>query len=108
MTPRHGESMLESSPDEQRALQIVILRTSVEAEKYGAAHHLSWKKTGLSRAYYRQSRVQESSMPTPRAVAAFRFLQEHNEYYKSFLRQHNAILDAGGVLTISSYDLFVS
>ena len=46
-------------------------------------------------------------MPTPRAVAAFRFLQEHNEYYKSFLRQHNSLLDADGVLTISSYDLFI-
>ena len=46
-------------------------------------------------------------MPTPRAVAAFKFLQEHNEYYKNFLRQHNAMLDAGGVLTISSYDLFI-
>ena len=100
--------MLELSPDEQQALQIVVLRTSVRAERYGAAHQLNWKKTGLSRAYYRKCRVQESSMPTPRAAAAFKFLRENNEYYKSFLGQHNAILDAGGVLTISSYDLFVS
>ena len=33
--------------------------------------------------------------------------EEHNEYYKSFLRQHNSLLDADGVLTISSYDLFI-
>ena len=46
-------------------------------------------------------------MPTRRAVAAFRFLQEHNEYYKSFLRQHNSLLDADHVLAISSYDLFI-
>ena len=99
--------MLDLSAEEQQALQIVVLRTSVRAERYGHAHQLNWKKVGLSRAYYRACRLQEHSMPTPRAVAAFRFLQENNEYYKSFLRQHNALLDGGGVLTISTYDLFI-
>ena len=99
--------MLDLSVDEQRALQIVVLRTSVESETYGAAHQLNWKKVGLSRAYFRPSRLAEHSMPTPRATAAFRFLKENNEYYRSFLQQHNAFLDAGGLLTISSYDLFV-
>ena len=46
-------------------------------------------------------------MPTTRAVAAFRFLKDNNEDYKAFLRQHNALLDAEGILTISSYDLFI-
>ena len=46
-------------------------------------------------------------MPTPRAAAAFRFLQEQNAYYKAFLRQHNSLLDADGVLTISPHDLFI-
>ena len=98
--------MLMLSEAEQQALQIVVLRTSVEAEKHGAAHQLNWKKIGLSRAYFRQAHLTESRMPTHRAVAAFRFLQEHNEYYKAFLRQHNTLLDTGGILTISSYDLF--
>ena len=39
-------------------------------------------------------------MPTPRAAVAFRFLQEHNAYYKSFLRQHNAIVAAYMVLLL--------
>ena len=55
------------------------MRTTVQPQRYGASHQLNWKKTGLSRAYFRRTRLQESSMPTPRAVAAFRFLQEHNE-----------------------------
>ena len=46
-------------------------------------------------------------MPTPRAAAAFRFLQENNKYYALFLAKHNALLDSRCILTISSYDLFV-
>ena len=90
LTARHGDSMLDLTQEEQQALQIIVLRTSVRQEKYGAAHHLNWKKVGLSRAYFRQGRLREDSMPTARAAAAFRFLQEHNEYYKAFLRQHNS------------------
>ena len=45
-----GERMLELTQEEQRALQVVFLRTQVKQEKYGAAHHFDWKKVGLSRA----------------------------------------------------------
>ena len=101
LTSRYGDSMLDLSVEEQQALKIVVLLTAVRAETNGAAHQLNWKKVGLSRAYFQQTRLQESTMPTPRAVAAFRFFQDNNEYYKSFLRQHNTLLDVGGVLTIS-------
>ena len=108
MTASCGESMLDLTEEEQRALQIVSLVTSVKAERYGAAHQLNWKKVGLSRAYFRKERLQESRMPTARCAAAFRFLQANNEYYKSFLREHNARLDAQAVLTVSPFDLFIN
>ena len=102
-----GDLILDLSPEEQKALQIVVLRTDVQEEKYGAAHHLNWKKVGLSRAYYVKGRLSAERMPTPRAVAAFAFLQKHNQYYKAFLRYHNKLLDGHLPLTMSSYDLFV-
>ena len=46
-----GESMLQLTEEEQRALQVVCLRTEVQQEKYGAAHQFNWKKVGLSRAW---------------------------------------------------------
>ena len=102
-----GPLILELSVEEQRALKIVELRTDVREEKYGAAHHLNWKKVGLSRAYYVKDRLSSERMPTPRAAAAFVFLQQHNEYYKAFLRYHNKLLDGNMTLTMSSYDLFI-
>ena len=43
MTSRYGDSMLDLSVDEQQALQIVVLRTNVKNEVYGAAYQLNWK-----------------------------------------------------------------
>ena len=48
-----GESMLALSEDEKSALQLIVLKTNVKQERYGAAHHANWKKVGLSRAYYK-------------------------------------------------------
>ena len=36
-----GESMLELTQEEQRALQVVCLRTQVKQEEYGAAHQFN-------------------------------------------------------------------
>ena len=36
--------MLELTEEEQRALQVVCLRTEVKQEKYGAANQANWKK----------------------------------------------------------------
>ena len=77
-----GESMLELTTEEQRALQVVSLRCEVRKETYGRADHFNWKKVGLSRAYYRNERVCEGSMPTDRAKAALRFLLANNAFYK--------------------------
>ncbi len=52
-----GPSMLELTEEEQRALVIVVLRTDVKKEEYGAAHQFNWKKVGLSRAYYKKELV---------------------------------------------------
>ena len=52
-----GESMLQLTEEESRALQIVVLRCEVQAERYGASHQMNWKKTGLSRAYFKKDRV---------------------------------------------------
>ena len=102
-----GESMLELTQEEQRALQVVCLRTQVKQEKYGAAHQVNWKKVGLSRAYYQKERVCEASMPTDRCRAALRFLLANNAFYRVFHREQQRRLDAKSSLNISSYDLFI-
>ena len=61
-------------------------------ETYGRADHLNWKKVGLSRAYYRNERVCEESMPTDRAKAALRFLLANNAFYKVPDHHHHHIL----------------
>jgi hypothetical protein len=98
-----GESMLDLSTAEARALQIVVLRTSVQEEKfseYGPAHHKNWKKVGLSRAYFKADRVQEAGMPTPKARAAFRFLMDHNRYYKAFQEMHGRLIASQASLNV--------
>ena len=77
-----GESMLELTQEEQRALQVVCLRTVVKKETFGAPHQCHWKKVGLSRAYYQKERVCEASMPTDRSRAALRFLLANNAFYR--------------------------
>ena len=76
-----GESMLALSEDEKRALQIIVLKTNVKQERYGAAHHANWKKVGLSRAYYKDMAVTEENMPTIKAKAAFVWLKDNNLFY---------------------------
>ena len=77
-----GESMLSLSEDEKRALQIVVLRTNVKQENFGASHFFNWKKVGLSRAYFKQQLVCESNMPTLKAKQAFRWLRKENAFYE--------------------------
>ena len=61
-----GEGMLETASEEYRALQIIFLRPKVKAERYGAAHHINWKKVGITSAYFRREALTEAGMPTPR------------------------------------------
>ena len=102
-----GPGMHEMTVDECRALSIVVLRTSVQQERYGAAHQFNWKKVGLSRAYFKKELVCEASMPTDRCKAAFHFLKAHNKYYRSFLIDQRLRIENRGSLNLSSYDLFV-
>ena len=74
------------------------------AEKTGSS--FNWKKTGLSRAYYRHRPMNVKDM-TQRAAAAFQFLQKNNKYYEYFLKEHNRRLDSNSILTISSFELFI-
>ena len=99
--------MLELTELEQRALQVVCLRTDVKREVYGAGHQMNWKKVGLSRAYYKELRVCEANMPTERCCAALRFLLEHNPFYRVFHGEQQRRLDAGASLNVSSFDLFI-
>ena len=77
-----GESMLSLTEDEKRALQIIVLKTNVQAEKYGGHHQLNWKKVGLSRAYFKNQLVCDSNMPTVRAKQALRWLIKENPFYE--------------------------
>ena len=76
--------MLELTEVEARALTVVVLITKTKSQKYGSSHHANLKQVGLSTAYFKRSAVTESSMPTPRAQAAFRYLLEYNQYYKKY------------------------
>ena len=99
--------MLELTEEERSALAIVVLRTSVKQETYGAKHQFNWKKVGLSRAYFKGELVCPERMPTARARAAFFFLEKNNKYYKVFLGDQKRLLESGASLNISSYDLFI-
>ena len=107
LTNRSGDRMLDMTEDEKRALQIVVLRCEVKQERYGAAHQVNWKKTGLSRAYFKSDRVSEGSMPTPRAAAAYRFLMAENQFYAVFSQMQGRILENKTSLNLSTYDLFI-
>jgi len=76
-----GTSLLELEPEEAKALRIVCLFTQKRAEKFfkEATHHQNWKKVGLSRAKFNDVLVEERSMPSAKAKAAFRFLMDHNK-----------------------------
>jgi hypothetical protein len=102
-----GVGMLELTEEETRALQIVVLRTEVKPQRFGAAHQVNWKKVGLSRAYFQKNLVHEGSMPTPRAAAAFRFLMAHNRYYATFSEMQGGLLQAKQSLNLTSYALFI-
>ena len=107
---KSGECMLALSRDDCSALQIVVLRTSCRMEKFsthGAPHHMNWKKTGLSRAYFKEKLVDEKNMPSQKAKAAFRYLMDHNQYYKTFQQMQGRIIREGGSFNISSFDLFI-
>ena len=93
-----GPSMHEMTVEECRALSIVVLRTSVQQERYGAAHQFNWKKVGLSRAYFKKDLVCEASMPTARSKAAFHFLREHSKYYRSFLTEQRTCASRGAAV----------
>ena len=59
-------------------------------------------------AYFREQRITEDTMPTPRAKAALSYLLTSNKYYKAFFDMHQRILDSGEHRTISSFDLFIN
>ena len=77
-----GECMLSLTPEERGALQIIVLRTNVEVERYGGSHQFNYKKIGLSRAYFKDRLVCAESMPTAKSRAAFLWLYAHNEFYQ--------------------------
>ena len=80
MSAIYGPSMLELTEDEQRSLQIVSLKCNVQQQKQTGSS-FNWKKVGLSKAWFRNRRLNVADM-TPRVGAAFKFLQENNEYYE--------------------------
>ena len=105
---RYGDSMLELTEEERRALRIVVLRTTVKKERFGATHQYNWKKVGLSMAYFREGRITYETLPTIRAKAASTYLLTNNKSYKIFADMHNRILNAKEFFTISSFDLFIT
>ncbi len=52
MNAREGESMLELTEEEHRALQIVCLRTECKKENYGANHQVNSQKGGAQQGVF--------------------------------------------------------
>ena len=52
--------------------------------------------------------MDEASMPTARASAAFKYLVSNNKYYKYYLDEHDNRLAQDKYMTISSFDLFIN
>ena len=100
--------MLDLTDEEAEALIVVVLYPKTKSQRYGAAHHANIKKVGLSTASFRRTAVTESSMPTARAKAAFRYLVANNKYYCKYLEMQKERLDNDRILTISSFDLFIN
>ena len=63
---------------------------------------------GLSTAYFKRTAVTESGMPTCRAKAAFRYLMAKNKYYRKYWEIQKERLENDRILTISSFDLFIT
>ena len=102
-----GDTFLELSVQEIRALRVITLQCKVAKEKYGGPHHFNWKKVGLSLAVYKEGPFCEESMPTARAKAAYRFLRRHNRFYDAHCREQARRTAVGEGLWLSSYDLFI-
>ena len=58
------------------------MSSHIQLEKSVTEVYFHCKQVGLSRAYYRNERVCEESMPTDRSKAALRFLLANNAFYK--------------------------
>ena len=116
-----GESMLDLSLPEVKALRVVELRVKKQKEKWpGGPGHYNWKKTGLTTAKFTEKRVCRESMPTAKALAAFDFLTRPDElndrgevvrahgnaFYKEALAEQQQRLANKKSLWISSFDLF--
>ena len=63
---------------------------------------------GLSTAYFKRTAVTESSMPTPRAKAAFMYFLANNKYYRKYWEMQKELFENDRILTISSFDLFIN
>ena len=105
MANKSGISFLELSVHEQKALVVVNLVVTAPQEKKQPCH---WKKTQLSRAYFKGDLVHRDAMPSEKCKAAFDFLMKNNKFYAQLVeKQHNRIA-AGSSLNISSLDLFIN
>ena len=103
--PLCTDEVCSNSLNKSSSLQIVCLKCTAEKQKQTGTS-FNWKKTALSRAYYQSYRIHAKDM-TPRAAAAFQFLQDNNVYYKHFLTEQNKRPDSKSILTLSSFDLFI-
>ncbi len=99
--------MLDLSVEESRALSIIQLKTAVQKESYGAAHHFNYKKVGISRAWFLLLSCRRRPCPQPGSKAAYRFLMERNTFYRYFWQLHQARVAEDVSVNITSYDLFI-
>ena len=100
-----GISFLELSEHEQKALVVVNLVVTAPQEKKQPCH---WKKTQLSRAYFKGDLVHRDAMPSEKCKAAFDFLMKNNEFYRLRVEEQHKRIAAGSSLNISSLDLFIN
>ena len=85
-----GESLLDLTKAEARALAIVNLYCDVKKDVHGKAIPNN-KKMSLCRAEWKEEAV-EANLPTARSRAAYRWLLENNTTYARYIERHTLVL----------------
>ena len=91
------QSMLDLSPAEGKALAPLFLDVEMRKErgKLSQGHTYNWKKTAISKVYWRRERVntfQDLAGPT-KAKAAYSWLLQNNRVYKQWIKRHDDWID---------------
>jgi hypothetical protein len=94
--------------EDKRSLQIVGILTQCKKEQFGAGHHINWKKTGISKAWFNKIRVCRDNITSTMAKAAYDYLMQYNPFYRDLAEEQAKRIEHKACMQISSFDLFIT